>query len=90
MLLNCRFGGGIYIVVGFVLIHVSPKSEYKVYNELSRVLEVTELHTLFGGYDLVAKIEAEDYEKLGDIVLNNIRTIEGVIDTMTLMGTKFR
>jgi len=53
-------------------------------------LEITELHTLFGGYDLVAKIEAEDYEKLGDIVLNKIRTMEGVIDTMTLMGTKFR
>ena len=36
-----------------------------------------------------AKIEAEDYEKLGSIVVNKIRVIEGVIDTKTLTGTKF-
>jgi DNA-binding Lrp family transcriptional regulator len=53
-------------------------------------LEITESHTLFGGYDIVARVEAENYEKLGDIVLNKIRTIEGVMDTVTLTGTKFR
>ena len=53
-------------------------------------MELTELHILFGGYDLVAKIEAEDYEKIGDIVLNKIRTIEGMINTIKLMVTKFR
>jgi DNA-binding Lrp family transcriptional regulator len=53
-------------------------------------LEITESHTLFGGYDIVARVEAENYEKLGDIVLNKIRTIEGVMDTVTLTGTKFQ
>jgi len=47
------------------------------------------LHALFGEYDLIAKIEAEDFESIGNIVVNKIRTIEGIIDTKTLTGTKF-
>ncbi|MBN2600112.1 MAG: Lrp/AsnC ligand binding domain-containing protein, partial [Candidatus Thermoplasmatota archaeon] len=50
---------------------------------------IIELHPLFGEYDLIAKIEADDFESLGDIVVNKIRSIEGVIDTKTLTGTKF-
>jgi DNA-binding Lrp family transcriptional regulator len=60
-----------------------------VYNKLSKVPQIIELHPLFGEYDLIAKIEADDFESLGDIVVNKIRTIEGVIDTKTLTGTKF-
>jgi DNA-binding Lrp family transcriptional regulator len=76
------------VVVDEVLIHVSPKLGYKAYYELSRILEITELHNLFGGFDLIAKIEAEDFEKLGSIVVNKIRSIEGVIDTKTLIAPK--
>ncbi|MFO7678131.1 MAG: Lrp/AsnC ligand binding domain-containing protein, partial [Thermoplasmatota archaeon] len=39
--------------------------------------------------DLIAKIEAEDFENLGVVVVNKIRSIDGVIDTKTLTGTKF-
>ena len=52
------------VVVDEVLIHVSPKFGYKVYYELSRILETTELHNLFGSFDLIARIEAEDYQNL--------------------------
>ena len=75
--------------IGFVLIHVSPLHESEVYNIVSKIPEVSEIHSLFGEYDLIAKIEADDFESLGDIVVNKIRTIEGVIDTKTLTGTKF-
>ncbi len=74
------------MVVGFVLIHVSPLHEYEVYNTLSKLQEVIELHPLFGEYDLIAKIEAKDYENIGDIVIHKIRTIKGITDTKTLTG----
>ena len=48
---------------------------------------VKNIHTV-GEYDIIAKIEAEDFEKLGEIVINNIRSIKGVIDTKTLTGTR--
>ncbi len=79
----------IYVVVGFVLISTAPAKEHEVYNKLSKVPEVVELHPLFGEYDLIAKIEAKDFNTLGQIVVEKIRSIEGVIDTKTLTGIKF-
>jgi len=74
------------VAIGFVLLHVSPLCESEVFNKLSKLPEVIELHPIFGEYDLIAKIEAEDYDSIGKIVLNKIRTIEGVVDTKTLTG----
>jgi len=74
------------VVIGFVLMHVSPLHEYEVFNKLSKLPEVIELHPLFGEYDLIAKIEAEDYESIGEIIINKIRTIDGITDTTTLTG----
>ena len=77
------------MAVGFVLISAAPGEEQHVYAALQRVPEITELHPLFGEYDLIAKIESSDYEALGAIVVNGIRSITGVTDTKTLTGTKF-
>ncbi|EQD36384.1 transcription regulator, partial [mine drainage metagenome] len=49
---------------------------------------VVEVHPLFGEYDLIVKIDASDFSELGKIVIEKIRTIEGVIDTKTLTGIK--
>ncbi len=77
------------MAIGFVLISAAPAHEHDVYNKLSKVKEIIELHPLFGEYDIIAKIEAEDFEKLGKIIVEKIRSINGVIDTKTLTGTKF-
>ena len=77
------------MAIGFVLISTAPGKEHEVYEQLAKVKEIIELHPLFGEYDLIAKIEAEDFNKLGGIVVEKIRTIKGVIDTKTLTGIKF-
>lgn len=77
------------MAVGFVLISAAPSKEHDVYNHLLKVPEIVELHPLFGEYDLIAKIEASDFDSLGQIIVNRIRTIEGVMDTKTLTGTRF-
>ena len=40
----------------------------------------TDGFSLFGDYDLIAKIEEKDFEELGKIVLNKIRTMGETID----------
>ena len=77
------------MAISFILISAAPAKEHDVYNKLSKVPEIIELHPLFGEYDLIAKIEAENFENIGKIVVNKIRMIEGVTDTKTLTGTKF-
>ena len=77
------------LAIGFVLISTAPAREHDVYNMLLKVKEIVELHPLFGEYDLIAKIEAKDFNKLGQVVVDQIRAIDGVIDTKTLTGIKF-
>ena len=77
------------MVIGFILMHVAPLHEYEVFNKLSKLHEVIELHPLFGEYDLIAKIEAKDYENIGQIIIHKIKTIDGIMDTKTLTGIKF-
>jgi len=77
------------MAIGFVLISTAPGKEHEVYDELRKIKEIIELHPLFGEYDLIAKIEARDFNELGKIVVDQIRNIPGVIDTKTLTGIKF-
>ena len=74
--------------VGFILINVAPTHELEVHKKLSTVHEIVELYSLFGEYDLIAKIEAKTFEHLGHIIIAKIRAIDGVIDTRTLTATK--
>ena len=75
------------MATGFVLISTAPAREHDVYSKLQGVPEIVELYPLFGEYDLIAKVEADDYNLLGHIVLNNIRNVDGVIDTVTLTAS---
>ncbi|HEU12988.1 MAG: Lrp/AsnC ligand binding domain-containing protein [Thermoplasmata archaeon] len=77
------------MAIGFVLISTAPGKEHEVYDELRKIKEIIELHPLFGEYDLIAKVEAKDFNELGKIVVDQIRSIPGVIDTKTLTGIKF-
>jgi len=76
------------MAIGFVLMHIIPGHEYEVYNKLAKVPQIIALHPLFGEYDLIVKIEANDFEDIGNIVTNKIKLIEGVADTETLTGKK--
>ncbi len=78
----------INLAVGFVLISTVPGKEHQVYNELLKIKEIVELHPLFGEFDLIAKLETKDFTELGQIVIDKIRMIDGILDTKTLTGIK--
>ncbi len=75
--------------IGFVLIGTAPTKEKEVYQALLKVKEVVELYPLFGDYDLIAKVEAPDYNMIGEIVVSRIRAIDGVRTTKTLARMAF-
>ena len=77
------------MAIGYVLISTAPAKKHEVFNKLKELPDIIELHPLFGKYDLIAKLETEDFNELGKIVVDGIRSIEGVIDTKTLTGIKF-
>jgi len=82
-------GRGCPTAIGFVLIDIEPTREKEVYEKLRKIEEIVELYPLFGEYDLIAKVEAESFDKIGDVVVQRIRTIEGVKATKTLARMTF-
>ncbi len=77
------------MAIGFVLIKTAPAAEREVYRILKDIDEVVEVHSLFGEFDLITKIHADNFNKLGQVVVDKIRSIEGVEDTKTLTGIEF-
>ena len=73
---------------GFVLIEVAPLRESEVFNQVSAKPGIIEVHSLFSEWSLIAKIQAEDQQSIGEIVTTMIRRIDGVVKTKTLAGTK--
>jgi DNA-binding Lrp family transcriptional regulator len=77
------------MVVSYILINTLPGMEHQVYDELKKNSNVIEVHPLFGEYDLLVRIDIDNLDELGEIVIEKIRKIEGVEDTKTLTGIKF-
>jgi DNA-binding Lrp family transcriptional regulator len=70
--------------IGFVLIRTELGQEREVYDKLLKVKGIKEIHPLFGEYDFIAKVNAKDFNALGRLIVNKIRTVKGVTDTKTL------
>lgn len=51
--------------------------------KLRKVKGVTEVYATTGRFDVVALVEAEDVNKLGDVVVKGIQKVGGVLSTET-------
>jgi len=76
------------MATGFALLSISPLYEKKVYETLKSMPQIVEVHPLFGEYDILVKIECNNIDEIGEIVIKKIRAAKGVVDTKTLIGTK--
>ena len=70
--------------IALVLLTTEPGREQDVVKELSRMSEIEEAMVLFGEYDVYCKVVVEDFSQLSDLVLRNVRTQSGVVETTTL------
>jgi len=77
------------MVMAFVLVSIIPGDEFRVFKKLKNLLEIDEIYPLFGEYDFLVKLVAEDFDNIGNIVVNKIRIIRGVKATKTLTEAKF-
>ncbi len=76
------------MAIGFALLTISPLHEKTVYSSLKEIPEITEIHPLFGEYDILVKIKSTDIDEIGEVIIKKIRSLKGVMDTKTLIGTK--
>ena len=71
--------------IAFVLINAEIGSEREVLNELKKVEGIEEAYSVYGVYDIVAKVRADSMDKLKDIVTWRIRRLNKVRSTLTMI-----
>ena len=69
----------------FVFINTEPASMPEVLKEVEAVGGVEEAEMVYGVYDIVAKVKVETMDKLKQIIACQIRRIDKVLTTQTLL-----
>ena len=84
-----RKEGLVVMAVGYVLLNVVPGVEHDVYLQLKDLDVVDDITVLFGDYDLIVKLVADDLSSIAATVVESIRQIPGILDSKTLAGAEF-
>lgn len=70
----------------YVLLNCDLGSEVDVVEGLKQIDSVKEIHETFGAYDIIAKIQNSEKDKIRETIIWNVRKLEHVRSTLTLMG----
>jgi len=69
----------------YVLINCDLGYEEDIILQLKTIDGVKEVHGTFGAYDILAKVESDDVDKLRDTIILKIRKLDRIRSTLTLM-----
>ncbi|MCL7382820.1 MAG: Lrp/AsnC ligand binding domain-containing protein [Thaumarchaeota archaeon] len=69
----------------FVLINTEIGAEEEILQELKKISNVKEAYVVYGVYDIIAKVEAENMDKLKEIISWKIRRLDKVRSTLTML-----
>jgi DNA-binding Lrp family transcriptional regulator len=69
----------------YVLINCDLGSEDDIIKELRKLPEIVEVSGVFGVYDIIVRIRSDSMDKLREVVTWNVRRIDKVRSTLTMM-----
>ncbi len=75
------------MIEAFILLNLKPGSERKLEEELKNVkdVKIIEYKYLYGEYDMIIKIEADVLEDIRKFVMDNLRRLDYVERTISLI-----
>ncbi len=76
---------GTMMIKGYLLIKLIPGLESDALSQIRAIPGVTEVDLVFGRWDAIATTEAKSLFELSRIIIGEIRGIQGVQDTETLV-----
>jgi DNA-binding Lrp family transcriptional regulator len=77
------------MIYGFVMVQCETGQEQEVYKKLLGYDFIEEVHPLFGEYDFIMRVKADDPNALAHNIIENVRNIPGVHDTKTYLEASF-
>jgi DNA-binding Lrp family transcriptional regulator len=69
----------------FVLMNAELGSEESIINELQKIDLVKNVYQVYGVYDIVALVEGDSMDKVKETITWNIRKLNGVKSTLTMI-----
>jgi DNA-binding Lrp family transcriptional regulator len=69
----------------YVLINTEAGQEQEVVKQLKTMKSIKEAYSVYGVYDAIALVEAEKMDDLKNVVSYELRKINGVRSTVTMM-----
>ena len=73
------------MVKGYILIKLVPGLESDALTQIRAILGITEVNIVFGQWDAIALCEAKSLFELAKTIMSEVRSIQGVQDTTTLV-----
>ncbi len=74
------------LALAYVLVNVQLGLEEDVKAKLMEIPEVEEAYRVYGVYDAILKLRADDEEVLKKLIFDKIRKIDGVRSTLTMIA----
>ena len=74
------------MVKAFVLVEMVAGQSTKLVNTLSERSEFVNVARVTGPYDMIAVVEADDINKISDVVTTQIHSLQGVVKTTTCVS----
>lgn len=72
----------------FVLINAEVGNEQELIKQLRSMPNVTEVHVVYGVYDVIAKVESDTMEKVKETITNSLRRLDNVRSTLTMIAVE--
>jgi DNA-binding Lrp family transcriptional regulator len=70
----------------FILVETAIGRTKEVVSVLKKMEGLKSVDTVTGPYDIIAVVEAEDLNKIGDLITGKIHAIEGISRTVTCLA----
>ncbi len=75
------------MITGLVLVRLNAGKEKQTLKQIKEIKGVAHVSAVYGRWDLVVDIEAEDIRAMTHVVIEQIRAIPGIASTETLVTT---
>ena len=73
------------MALAYILISSELGKEEELIKKLRALHEFREVHVIYGAYDIIVKVEAENQQVLKDTVFTRIRKMDEVRTTLTMI-----
>jgi DNA-binding Lrp family transcriptional regulator len=80
--------GGAEMVVAYVLLIVKPGEEANISEKLKKMKGIVDVSVVYGEYDIIAKIERGSMEDLQNFLIKEIRAMDEIERTSTMISLK--